>query len=363
MKSRLLLPLTFLITLLIIFSGCGSKNQVTGQVVKEPLKVGILIPLTGDAASYGENVKNGIELANNELNFKLIYEDGKCNGPDAVTAIRKLIEVNKVDAIIGELCSGATIPSSAVAKEANVLMVSPASTSPDLTNAGDHFFRTVPSDALQGVEGAKLVKNLGYKTLAVLHVNDDYGVGFNKVLKENFDVGISESFEKEATDLRTQLTKIKEKNPEAIYIISNSPAAAGAALKQIKELGITAQVFGSEGLKDQSVLDAAEGAAENMLLTFLAPSKTLIGKQFVNRYKQEYKEDPPIFAAEAFDAMLAIEQALENSDGSRQGLIDAMNMVKFEGASGKVDFDENGDVIKPYNVLKVVNNEFVEFKE
>jgi len=364
MKQQTLIKICLFFLLLLIIIGCSSNIPTTGGVVGvNKIKVGILIPLTGDAASYGENVKNGIELANQELNFELVYEDGKCNGPDAVNAIRKLIEVDKVNAVIGELCSGATIPASEIAKAAGIVMISPASTSPDLTNAGDHFFRTVPSDALQGEEGAKLVKKLGYQSLAILHVNDDYGVGFNRVLKENFDnVVISESFEKEATDLRTQLTKIKEKTPDAIYIISNSPAAAGAALKQIKELGIEAQVIGSEGLKDQSVLDAAEGAADGMILTFLAPSNTIIGKQFKNRYVQEYTEDPPIFAAEAFDAMIALSRALDSEDIG-EGLIKAMKGVVFEGASGTVDFDENGDVIKPYNVLKVENNKFIEFKQ
>ncbi len=365
MKKKALILASFLI--LLVLYGCNLGNRVTGNVVAntEPtLKIGVLIPLTGDAASYGENVKNGIDLANKELGYTLVYEDGKCNGPDAVNAIRKLIEVDKVDAIIGELCSGATIPAAAIAKDANVLMISPASTSPDLSNAGEHFFRTVPSDALQGAEGAKLVKDLGYQNLAILYVNDDYGVGFEKVLRENFNnVVISESFEKEATDIRTQLTKIKEKSPDAIYIISNSPAAAGAALKQIKELGITAQSIGSEGLKDNSVLDAAEGAGEGLILTFLAPSDTVIGKQFKNKYKTAYEEDPPIFAAEAYDAMIAISNALFNSDGSREGLITAMEEIKFPGASGRIDFDENGDVIKPYSVLKVVNGEFVEFKQ
>lgn len=367
MKTKILFSTILFLTIIITLSGCAPGNQATGQVVRETaqtLKLGILLPLTGDAASYGENVKNGIELANKELNFNLVYEDGKCNGPDAVNAMRKLIEVDKVDAVIGELCSGATVPAQEIAKEAGVVMISPASTSPDLTDAGDHFFRTVPSDALQGAEAAKLVKELGYQSLAILHVNDDYGVGFDKVLRENFDnVLISESFEKESTDLRTQLTKINEKNPDAIYIISNSPAASGAALKQIKELGIEAQVMGSEGLKDDSVLESAGGAGEGLILTFLAPSNTIIGKQFKNRYTKEYGEDPPIFSAEAFDAMLALSKALEESDGTKEGLIKAMQEVNFEGASGTVDFDENGDVVKPYNVLKVENNQFMEFKQ
>ncbi len=365
MNKRLFIIISIFFILSVIISGCNLTGKAIGiKTLQTPkIKIGALLPLSGDAVAYGENVKKGLELALPDTNFEIVYEDGKCNGPNAVTAVRKLIDVDNVVAIIGELCSGASLAASPIAKEAGVTMISPASTSPDITTAGEHFFRTVPSDALQGVEAAKLVKDLGYKSLAVLYVNDDYGVGFDRVLKQNFDnVVISESFEKESTDIRTQLTKIKDKNPEVIYIISNSPSAAGAALKQIKELGITAQVLGSEGLKDNSVLVAAGSAAEGMLLTFIAPPKTLIGKQFTQRFKERYNTDPPIFAAEAYDAMLALNEAVINSDGSRQGIMKSMKDVSFEGASGTIDFDENGDVVKPYNVLKVENNQFVEFE-
>ncbi|MEK6922511.1 MAG: ABC transporter substrate-binding protein, partial [Nanoarchaeota archaeon] len=324
--KKSLLILIILVLGLFLLYGCGGITGKATAVGAQPkIKIGALMPLSGDAAAYGENVKQGIELALQGTNFEVFYEDSKCDGPDAVNAVRKLIDVDGVVAVIGELCSGATLSASPIAKEAGVVLISPASTSPDLSNAGDHFFRTVPSDALQGVEAAKLVKRLGYNSLAVLYVNDDYGVGFDKVLRENFDnVVISESFEKESNDLRTQLTKIKEKNPEAIYIISNSPSSAGVALKQIKELGITSQVFGSEGLKDESVLDAAEGAGEGILLTFIAPSNTLIGRQFANEFKETYNIEPPIFAAEAYDAVLALNEAVLNSDGSRQGIMNAM---------------------------------------
>ena len=145
---------------------------------------------------------------------------------------------------MAQLCSGATIPAAAVANEQKVVMVSPASTSPKLSEeGGDYFFRVIPSDSLQGDFGAKLVYEKGARKLAVLYSNEDYGVGFNSVLMESFpalggDVVASEAFEPKSTDLRTQLTKIKAAEPDAIYIISNSPDSAAAALKQIDELGL-----------------------------------------------------------------------------------------------------------------------------
>lgn len=352
-----------LLIFVLFLTGC-KDGLITGATTKETsAKIGVLLPLTGDASAYGENAKKGVELALEGTNLEVVYEDGRCDGQQSVNAIKKLIEVDNVVAVIGEMCSGATLPASAVAKEAGVVLISPASTSPDLSKEGNHFFRTVPSDAFQGVEAANLVKRLGYQNLAVLYVNDDYGVGFDRVLKENFNnVVASETFEKQATDLRTQLTKIKDSGADAIYIVSNSPSAAGAALKQINELGIEAQIFGSEGLKDESVLEAAEGAAESLILTFLRAPQTLIGKQFVNRYKERYDGEPGIFVGESYDAVLALNEAILNSDGTREGIKNALREVEFEGASGLIKFDSNGDVQKSYTVLRVESGKSVDFE-
>ena len=349
--------------LIFLVSGCSSNtSDITGEAIGvniQKIKIGALLPLTGDKSVYGENVKRGIELAQKEISFDVLYEDSKCNYQEAILAIQKLIE-NNVDVIIGELCSSATLAVSQIAKEAGITLISPASTSSDLTDEGDHFFRTVPSDTIQGKKAAELIQERGYKNLAVLYINDDYGIGLEKILRENFpNIVASESFSRDS-DVTAQLTSIKKSNPDAIYIISNSPISAGRAIKQIKELGITAQIFGSDGLKDNSVLTAAEGAAEGIFLTSLANSNTLIGKQFVNKYKKNYGSDPGVFAAEAYDAMVAIEEAAKNSDRSHQGIMHAMNEVKFEGASGLIAFDHNGDVLKSFTTVKVINGQFVE---
>lgn len=352
------------------------ENQTTLEPSKETVKVGVALPLSGDAAPYGVAAKKGVELALEKINseglitgkeLSIVYEDSKCSGTDGVTSMQKLATVDNVIAVVGEMCSSATVPMVPIADQNKVLMVSPASTAPTLSGSSKYFFRTVPSDELQGREAAKLLDSLGYSRVAILYVNDDYGTGFEGVLSREFEalggtVSASEAFSKEATDLKTQLLKIKITNPDSLFVISNAPTPAGLSLKQAKELSMDVQMFGSEGLKDKSVVDAAKGGAEGILVTYMeSPSESTVYQEFVAAHKTKYNEEPGVFAAESYDALMAIAMSLENSDGTTEGLINAMQGLSFDGASGKIDFDQKGDVVKDYAVFQVVNGEFVSY--
>lgn len=346
--------------LLIFLAGCqATQTSKTAQ----PIKIGVMMPLSGDAASYGVSVKKAVELAANDLgnkNIQLVFEDTKCDGKESVNAINKLISFDKVVAVIGELCSGATLPAAPIASENKVVLISPASTSPKITDAGEYVFRTVPSDALQGAFGAKLVYDSGYRRLAILYSNEEYGVGFTKVLTENFEklkgkVVASEAVERKSVDLRAQLTKIKAANADAIYIISNSPDSAVAALKQIKELGIDARIYGSEGLMSQDIVNDAGGSAEGLTVTSVSSGSP----GFISRHKEYYNEEPGPFAAQGYDAFMALGFAVK--DGAKTGteIKQKLEKIKFEGASGLIEFDKNGDVSGNYDVLEVKNGKFM----
>jgi len=333
------------------------------EPVDEVIKLGFIGPLTGDAASYGESIKRGVDLALKDLdieNIEIIYEDSQCDAKEAVNAINKLISIDKVVAVIGEACSPATLAAVPVAEENEVVLISAASTAPDLTEAGEYFYRTVPSDALQGSFAAQLVYDRGYRKLAVLFINDDYGIGFQEVLKSEFEelggavVG-SETFERNVSDVRTQITKVKAENPDAIYIISNSPGSAVAALKQIKELNVDAAIFGAEGLKGPDILEGAKEAAEGLVVSSVSSGTS----EFAVRYNEEYKSDPGPFAAQSYDATMALVKAIETGARTGEEIKEALKTVQFEGASGTIVFDENGDIFGNYDVYVVQDGEFV----
>ncbi len=361
--------------LLLVGGGCAKYNgSSTGDATgsnpeegieqQEKIKIGVMVPLTGDAASYGESVKKGVELAKKQFkaeNVELVYEDSKCDGTQSVSSINKLISIDKVVAIIGELCSDATLPAAPIAEQNKVVMISPASTAPNLTQAGDYIFRTVPSDASQGTFGAKLVAAKEYKKLAVLYVNNDYGVGFNDVLKKEFpkmgvdtEVVASEAVEKQAVDVKAQLTKIKGSKPDALYIISNSPETAVAALKQAKELGLNVALFGSEGLKNDVIIKGAEGAADGLIVTSVSTGS--IG--FVQAHNSTYSENPGPFSAQAYDAFQALHITISNGAKTGEEIKSNLTGMSFQGVSGMIEFDKNGDVSGNYSVFVVKDGAF-----
>ncbi len=355
-KANVMVKNSILLMIFVLVVSCVPQ-QNSGTVV-----IGVMAPLSGDAASYGLSILKGAQLAVKEANLpnvKLVVEDSKCEAKEAVTVINKLISVDGVQAIIGEVCSGATLAAAPIAEQHNVVMISASSTSPEISKQ-KWVFRTVPSDALQGAFGARLVKERGFSRLAVLYPNEDYGVGFNAVLEEEFPkqqgkVVASEAFDRGTVDLRTQLTKIKAAKPDAIYLISNSPDSAVAALKQIKEMGINAAVFGSEGLKSDDILTGAGNAAEGMILTSV--SGGTIG--FITKHQAQYNSEPGPFAAQGYDAYKALALAIQQGARTGPEIREKLLQLQFTGASGAIDFDDNGDVSGNYDTLVVREGKFM----
>ncbi len=331
------------------------------DVIEEKIKIGFMGPLTGDAASYGHGIKRGVELALKDSglqNVEVVFEDTKCDGREAVNAINKLININGVIAIIGEVCSGATLAAAPVAEKNGVVLISASSTSSKITDSGDYIFRTIPSDINQGRFAANFMFKNNISNLSILYGNEEYGVGFNDILTTEFEdlggkVVASESFERGSTDIRTQLTKIRKTKPQALFIVSNSPDSAIAAIKQVKQMGMKVKLYGSEGLKGPEI--AATKYAQGLIVTSVSAGS----KKFSNEYMVEYGLETEPFSPQGYDAFMAIVKAMELGADTGEAIKDNLYDVEFEGASGDIDFDENGDVSGIYNIYRLTNGTFV----
>ena len=154
--------------------------------------------------------------------------------------------------------------------------------------------------------------------------------------------------------MRTQITKIKEIKPDALYFISNSPDAAVAGLKQIKELGLQATLFASEGLRSDDTLEAGP-AADGLTVTYLSPGT----EEFIQKHQTKYGEKPGPFAEQGYDAFTALAKAIEQGAITGEEIKNALYNIEFDGASGYVNFDSNGEVSGSYDVYIVKNKEFV----
>lgn len=341
------------------------------------VKIGSILPLTGDAARWGETSRKAIELAAKEINsvggvngalVKVIYEDSQATPRLGVNAMTKLATVDKVPVVIGAVASSVTLAIAPIAEKEHVVLISPSSSAPKISEAGDYIFRNCASDIFEGEEMAEFTySELGIRKLAILYINNDYGVGLRDVFEKTFQenggtIALSEGFDPGATDFRTQLTKIKGVSPEAIYM-PGYPAEMGRILKQARTLEVTSQFLSVVVFESPKVLEIAGDAAEGVIYSSRAYDP-LGGEQiiqdFVKSYKEEYGEDPDIFAGLAYDAMKITALAIERGGINPEKIKEELYKIRdFPGVTGATTFNQQGDVIKPVRIKMVKDGKFV----
>jgi branched-chain amino acid transport system substrate-binding protein len=342
------------------------------------IKIGAIAPLSGPAALYGEGMKRGIDLAVEELNanggingnkIQIVYEDSQIDPKLAVSAIQKLISVDKVPVVIGPMGSSEVLSVAPIAERKHVVVLSPTASTPEITNAGDYIFRNIPSDVYEGSETAKFAyQQLGFRKIAILYINNDYGVGLRDVFKRTFEslggtITVAEAYEPGANDFRTQLTRIKDSEPEAIYSIAYKENIQ--ILKQIKELGIDAQILGTTPFEDPEILEKAGETAEGVIYAFVGYDPTSESEevqQFLHNFSDKYGIQPDPSAAMSYDAMKIVALAIEKGGYTADGIKEALYGIKnFPGVAGLTSFDENGDAMKPIQFRIVKNGKFVKY--
>jgi len=369
---------------LFILAGVAAISALTlpsckpkGRQDSGPVRIGIILPLTGDAAVYGTALKNGIELARaegtNEGMSKIepIYEDDQGHAVQAVSATRKLIDVDKVPAIIGGAMSSTAEAIIPVCNQTKVVLLSPTATKPSLTQMGQYFFRLWPSDNYDGkVVAEAAYKQLGYRTVSILYVNVAYGAGITEVFEREFTklggkVLGKDGYVQGATDFRTLLTKVQSLNPDAIFV-PGYVAEVTQILKQARELGIKSKFLGVNSLYDPKLIEIAGEAAEGAVFTyptFDAKSQEPTISKFVAAYKAEYGNEPDAFAAQGYDSYRVLRRALSGGANSGFQIRAALHSIgRFEGPGGVFSFDPNGDVEKPLRLLTIQGGKFIAFE-
>ncbi len=363
-----------MITLLATFvANTGCKKQ------PEEIKIGAILPLTGEAAKYGDAAKKGIDLAIEEINsaggikgkkVQAVYEDSQGDPKLGVAAMHKLVTVDKVSTAIGDLFSSVTLAIAPLANKNKIVLLSPASSSPKITDAGDYIFRNCPSDVYEGSIMANYAYNkLGYRNVVLLYINNEYGVGIKDVFKKNFSekggvVVAEETFDQNATDFRSQLTKIKKATSEAIYLVGYKEM--GYILKQAKEIGIRTQFLSTVMFEDPEILKIAKNAAEGVIYSasaFDPKSENTVIQNFVKSFEEKYNQVPDIFAGLSYDATKIMSIAITQGGYSGEGIKTAMYNVKnYPGVAGETSFDANGDAILSPIIKQVKNGKFVPIK-
>jgi branched-chain amino acid transport system substrate-binding protein len=380
-------------------------------MAQDTVKIGTLIPLTGPLAEFGPNFRKAADLAAGHLKdagltLQLTHADDETSAIPAVAAARKLVDVDKVPAIIGAAASGVTIPvAESVTIPNKVLQISNASTSPLISvlpadQDQDFLFRTCPSDALQGVVLGKLATELKYEKAAAIYVNNPYGQGLAEQLKKSFEkrggkvVAMVPHDEAPAPTYVAELRKAVKDKPDVLAAISY-PGHASIYLREAIEGNYIKKFLFCDGTKSLEVVKAiGEKNAEGMMGT--APGSVLTSgyNVFIAEYGKTYGEVPPLpYMTNMYDAVALVGLAMRagqvdgvkemtgmairdrlrkvaNPPGEVVGpgaadlkkaiqLLEEKREINYEGAAGACDFDERGDVVTPIEVWKFADGKIV----
>jgi len=357
-----------LLLAMVFMFGCTRQDE-------NVIRIGAAGPMTGDQSKMGIDLKNATELAVAEWNEKggvlgkkivVLAGDDQADPKQAVSIANKFIN-QKVAALVGHWNSSCSIPASKYYNDANVVMVTPATTNPSLTLQGfKKVFRVCGTDDQQGKVAAEFVlKKLRSRRVAIIHDKTAYGQGladyFKKALGDKVQIVYYGGIIQRDPDYKAVLTAIKENNPE-IYFFGGIYPEAGRLVRQATEVGLNIPMITGDGVFDPTFISIAGKAAEGTYVTFgKEPAGLSSAKAFMDHYKARYG-DPGPYSIYAYDAANIILTAIKETgvtDGNK--VADYISKNTFHGAFGDISFDQNGDVTKaPYVIWQVKDGKFVE---
>lgn len=362
------------------FNGCTKKEATTGDTAatseapaSDKVVLGHYASLTGDTASFGVSTRKGVDLAAKLLNaaggfngkpVEVITYDDQSKPEEASTMVTKLITQDKVQAVIGEVASKLSIVAADVAQRYKTPMISPSSTNPAVTQKGDYIFRICFIDPFQGEVMAKFAKeNLKAKTAAIIRdVAQDYSVGLADYFKKAFEaqggkIVTDTSYQSKDTDFKAQLTEIKAKKPDVLFVPGYYNDVA-LILKQARGMGIKQAILGGDGWESEDLVKVAgkEALEGTYYSNHYAPDTKDSGAQsFIEAFKKEYNgELPDAMAALGYDAFNVTIDAMKRAGGAtRDGIKTALADTKgFKAVTGEISLDKDRNAVKSAVVLK-----------
>jgi branched-chain amino acid transport system substrate-binding protein len=358
---------------LLLLASCNGGGGASDEIL-----VGEYGSLTGDKATFGISTKNGIDMAVDEINaaggvlgkkIRVIVEDDRGDSTEAATVVTKLITKDKVVAVLGEVASSSSKAAGPVAQLNMIPMISPSSTNPDVTRAGDYIFRVCFIDPFQGFVMAKFAATTQkYTKVAVLRdIKSDYSVGLADAFIESFKklggtIVTDQSYSQGDTDFNAQLTSIKPTKPEAIFL-PGYYTEVGLIARQAKKQGITVPLLGGDGWDSPKLVEIGgkdlEGAFFSNHSSMDDPSPVI--QKFSAGYKKRFNVASDALAALGYDSAMVLFDAMKRA-GTTEGpkLRDAIAQTKdFSGVTGKITLDAERNANKPAVVLEIKDGKFV----
>ena len=361
-----------------VFSALSLFTACSRQSAQPAIVVGEFASLTGKEATFGQSSHKGTVLAIEQINaaggvlglpITLITEDDQSKQGESATIVKKLISRDKVVAILGEVASMRSLEAAPICQAAQIPMISPASTNPDVTEMGDYIFRVCFIDPFQGKVMAKFARDtLKLHRVAVLtSVSSAYSVGLAKYFKETFvanggEIALEQKYSEGDKDFKAQLTAIKAANVEGIFVPGYYTEAALIS-RQARELGLNYPLFGGDGWEAPQLIEIGGKAVEGIYYsTHYSPENDApIVQDFVKKFRARFGgETPDAMAALGYDSAMVLADALRRADTTEAAkLRDALAATRdYEGVTGKTTIDADRNASKAAAIITIKDGKF-----
>ena len=344
-----------------------------------PVRIGAIVSRTGAAGDYGEQVARGFDLAVGQINaaggidgrrLELVYRDDSTNPQMGLDAARELVEKEHVAVVLGPLSSTVTLRVAPYCERQRVVLVSPSAAAPEITDAGEYVFRTYPSELLEGASMAEFARDLGLDRVGILAVDNPYGSSLTRVFEGRFQdaggsIALVRTFvEGDDASLSSAVEAMAAAAPRGVYVPAYT-ADVARVVALLRASGLKPLVLGTSAVTPD-VVRLAGSAAENAVFpqsSFDPDSSDVAARSFVAAYRAAYGEAPDVFAAHGYDAVEVLAEAARraqswSADALRQALLSIDN---HDGASGRMAFDKNGDVVQYPRLYVVRGGRFVAY--
>lgn len=363
--TKIIVGLIVFLFVMIGINSCNQKN-ITQQ---EKIKIGVVAPLTGPNAKYGDILKQGFDLAfNSDTSIQLQYEDSKFESKTTVTAFNKLISVDNVKIVLGEVASGNTMAIAPIAEKNKIVLFTTISSTDNLKKAGDYFFRNIPSNDVQGKTAAEFIFNkLNIRSVAVFGENSEYGVNITKSFKTRYlelggEIKYEDSYLGGDKNFKTALAKIKTSDAKALFIPGNENEPADI-IKQAKEISLNIPIIGGDGSSTDNLISMAGNSSEGFYCTnVLVDKSTEYYKKYHDLFVSKFNKEPGAYEAYAYEGAKIILEAVQKSGNDADKVKEYLKTHTFQSMTGELKFDKNGQVDRLWGIYQVHNGKFEEVK-
>ena len=339
-------------------------NGTGGGEQSAPFRIGVMESLTGAGETYGTVANQAKLMAVDEINaaggingrsLEFVIEDSQCNAKGAVTAYKRLTDVEDVKIILGTSCSSAMLGAAPLAEADGVILFSGLASNPDIANAGDYIFRTQISDLQVGIDTGNSLWADGIRNIATITEATDYAEGVRRTTVAQFELRGGEvvaegRYSSDVTDFRSQLAKLFDADPDALHLAPQSEFAAGTIIKQARELGYEGPIYAETVSVGTTALEIAGDAATGMkaITADLDPENEKAQEVLANFWERYDYVTLPWHLGSAYDNVYIAAECLKetNDDQDAEGFRDCMYAITWSGAIGNdYSFDSDGEVV------------------